>query len=215
MSTIKSLIIPCVEYEYTHEYIANAFWKQSIAKVSSVTLIPYIKGEWVYYIAYINIDCWCDSENAYHFIQKLNDPHKETRLVHHEDYWWSVEQSVNTFAIRDATVQFEPSYYERFIQEEEEEEGEEEELTSLLTEDPFTECRYDYQEMKIKYPICGLYGDRYTVEDAEEHINALIDSARTGAPYNPEEIEHLKEELEQYKAHREWNRRVFETPIYA
>ena len=214
MSSIKSLIIPCVEYEYTHEYIANAFWKQSIARVSSVTLIPYIKGEWVYYIAYINIDCWCDSENAYNFIKKLNNPHKETRLVHYEDNWWSVEQSVNTFAIRDATVQFEPSYYEKFVKEEEEYE-EEEELTSLLTDDSFTECGYDYQEMFLKYPICGLYGDRYTVEDAEELLNALINSARSGLLYNSKVIEHLKEKLEQYKADREWNRRVFETPLYA
>jgi hypothetical protein len=122
MSSIKSLIIPCVEHEYTHEYIANAFWKQRIAKVSSVTLIPYVKGNAIYDIAYINIECWHDSENAYHFIQKLNNPNKETRLVHYEDNWWVVEKSVNMFSIRDATVQFETSYYEKVEEEVEEKE---------------------------------------------------------------------------------------------
>lgn len=145
MSAIKSLIIPCVEYEYTQEYIANAFWKQRIARVSSVTLIPYIKGKWAYYIAYINIDCWCDSEAAYSFIKKLNEPHKETRLVHHEDYWWSVEQSVNTFGIKDATVEFKPSYYERFIQDEEE-------VTSPLTDELMDQyCAQQETEQLAQY----------------------------------------------------------------
>ena len=151
MSTIQSLIIPCVDYSYTQEYVANAFWKQRIARVSSVTLIPYIRGEWIYYIAYINVDRWCDSENAYNFISNLNNPSKETRLVHYEDNWWSVEKSVNTFALKDATVLFEPSYYERFI----------EDAKDAVEED--------------NYPIQGLHSTPYytDIEAEEWHINTL------------------------------------------
>jgi hypothetical protein len=208
-----------VEYEYTHEYIANAFWKQRIAKVSSVTLIPYIKGEWVYYIAYINIECWCDSENAYNFIKKLNDPHKETRLVHHEDNWWSVEQTVNTFAIRDATVSFEPSYYERFIQEDQENQDREdqdedqdedtEELTSVLTE----ETNFDYAHHFASHPICGSNNSRYTITEAEKLIYGLKKEIKnTQFPYSIQrEINKLEEEVKKYRADKEW----FQTAVYA
>ena len=37
MSIITSLVISCVEMHYTAEYIANVFWSQGIAQVSSIT----------------------------------------------------------------------------------------------------------------------------------------------------------------------------------
>lgn len=90
-------MIPCVESQYTQEYIANVFWRQYIAKVSNITLIPYIKNSKnseIYNIAYINIAEWCDSEVAYNFIQRVNNPLKEARIVHKEDNWWVVQ--INT-----------------------------------------------------------------------------------------------------------------------
>ena len=218
MSAIQSLIIPCVDYSYTQEYVANAFWKQRIARVSSVTLIPYIKGEWIYYIAYINVDRWCDSENAYNFIRNLNNPSKETRLVHYEDNWWSVEKSVNTFALKDATVLFEPSYYERFIEDKEEEEEDEEveevedevededEELVWLTDDygrPIT-FKDEYPIVKSEYPIKGLSKQLYTVFEAEGRVNTLTEVLETKIKDEHEkylfraEIEQLQSSLKMF-----------------
>lgn len=84
-------MIQYVEGQYNHEYIANVFWNQNLAKVRSITLIPYLKNSEIYNIAYITIEQWCDSEAAYNFIQRLKNPEREARIVHHEDYWWLVE----------------------------------------------------------------------------------------------------------------------------
>lgn len=114
--SIKSLTINCVESIYTQEYIANTFWKQQIARISSVTLIPFTKNGEKYNIAYINVDQWCDSENAYNFIRYLNNPFKETRLVHHEDNWWPVEINTHNNGSIDVdkyTVHFTSDYFQR------------------------------------------------------------------------------------------------------
>jgi hypothetical protein len=92
--SIKSLMINCVESQYSQEYIANVFWRQNIAKVSTITLIPYLNNSKICRIAYINIAQWCDSEAAYNFIQRLKDSSKEARIVHNDDEWWPVQ--INT-----------------------------------------------------------------------------------------------------------------------
>lgn len=89
--SIHNLMIQYVEGQYNHEYIANVFWVQNLAKVHSITLVPYLKNSEIYNIAYITIEQWCDSEAAYNFIQRLKKPEKEARIVYHEDYWWLVE----------------------------------------------------------------------------------------------------------------------------
>lgn len=92
--SIKSLMIANVESQHTAEYIANVFWNQSIAHVSSITLIPYLKETEVLQLAYIDIEYWCDSEVAYNFLQRLKIPEGEARLVHIADEWWALQ--INT-----------------------------------------------------------------------------------------------------------------------
>ena len=92
--TIKSIMISCVESKYTAEYITDVLWNFHIAKVSSITLIPYLKNNDVFSTAYITIHEWCDREVAYNFIKKLKDPNQEARLNHSDDNWWPVE--INT-----------------------------------------------------------------------------------------------------------------------
>ena len=115
---IKSLMINCIGSQYTAEYIANVFWTQHIAKVSSVTLIPYLKNYEVFSTAYITIHEWCDREVAYNFIQRLKDYTKEARIVHHEDDWWPVEINSHNDGLLDVgayTSKFPLSYYEEDI----------------------------------------------------------------------------------------------------
>ena len=120
--SIKSLIINCVDAEYTQPYIANVFWKQNIAMVNNVTLIPYLKNGITYNIAYVKIEQWCDSELAYNFIQSLKNPLKETRIVHHEDNWWPCELNTHNngdIHVGQYTVTFAASYFLRENPEEE------------------------------------------------------------------------------------------------
>lgn len=159
--SIKSLMIPFVESQYTQEYIANVFWSQYIAKVSMITLIPYIKNSTICSIAYISIAEWCDSEAAYNFIQRLNNPDKETRIVHYEDEWWPI--LLNTHNNGDINVgsytrAFDSSYFVKEVQE------------------PRV---VDEEELEDR-PIKGLKNDYYTVDEALEHLwvlNQQLDTA--------------------------------------
>jgi hypothetical protein len=92
--SIKSLMIANVESQHTAEYIANVFWNQNIAQVSSITLIPYLKETEILQMAYIDIEYWCDSEVAYNFLQRLKVPEGEARVIHFADDWWPVQ--INT-----------------------------------------------------------------------------------------------------------------------
>jgi hypothetical protein len=113
--SIKSLMINCVESQHTAEYIADVFWKQHIAKVSSITLIPYLKNSKIFSTAYITIHAWCDREVAYNFIQRLKDTNKEARIVHSEDNWWPVEINSHNDGMLEVgayTSKFPLTYYE-------------------------------------------------------------------------------------------------------
>jgi hypothetical protein len=167
MSVIKSLMIPCVESQYTQEYIANVFWRQDIAKVSSITLIPYIKNSEIYSVAYINIDEWCATESAYNFIQRLKNPNQEARIVHHDDEWWPIQLNTHNngnIAVGSYTVSFDASYF-------------------VKSEIPTAPCTDDESEHICddeERPIKGLNNDYYTVDEAFEHIwllNKQLDDA--------------------------------------
>lgn len=105
-----------VDCKYTSEYIANVFWKNKLAKVRSITLIPYWKNDQYYNIAYITIAEWCDTETAYNFIARLNDPNKEARCIHHDDDWWTVEINTHNngnLNVGCYTCHFNSVYFER------------------------------------------------------------------------------------------------------
>jgi hypothetical protein len=93
--SITSLMISNAEGVKNSEYIANAFWSQNIAQVSSIVLLPYLKNNKLYQMAYIEIAGWCDSEVAYNFIRRLKVLEGEARLNHNlNEDWWSVQ--INT-----------------------------------------------------------------------------------------------------------------------
>ena len=86
-----SLFIPCIEAQYSAEYIANTLWNQKLAQVSAIVLVPIVISDFTYQKAYIKIARWYDSEIAYNFINRLNNQSIETRIVHRDDDWWPVE----------------------------------------------------------------------------------------------------------------------------
>lgn len=159
--SIKSLLIPCIESQYTQEYIANVFWCQDIAKVSNITLIPYIKHSEIYSIAYINIAEWGANEAAYNFIHRLKNSTKETRIIHHEDSWWSVQ--INTHNNGDIqvgpyTTSFDSNY---FVNERVNEECCIDDENNCLNEED-DDC-----------PIKGINGEYYTIEEALQRLSDL------------------------------------------
>jgi hypothetical protein len=110
----NNLMITCVEKEYTSEYIANVFWNQQLARVKNVTLIAYIRtsDNELYYVAYIDIDQWCDTEAAYNFVNRLKEG-KEPRIVHHDEEWWPVALNThnNGGILPPFTASFNSSYF--------------------------------------------------------------------------------------------------------
>lgn len=194
-------MIPCVESQYTQEYIANVFWRQDIAKVSSITLIPYIKKSEIYSIAYINIAEWCDTEVAFNFIHRLKNEDRECRIIHHNDEWWPVQLNTHNngeINVGNYTVVFDSTYFKRNIVCPEEKEIDSETESCSEIDDEYFKA-YDR-------PIKGLGNDYYSVDEALGHLWALQDKKRElyssiSSQKNKEyveiedEIEHFENEL--------------------
>ncbi len=205
---VKNILINCVESQYTQEYIANVFWRQNIAKVGAITLIPYLKNCEVYNIAYITIDEWCDSEVAYNFIQRLNDNSKEVHIIHHTDDWWLVEINTHNngdIYLENYTVTFMSDYFVRNEEIEEMEDIEDIEdniYSSLSVEDDDlvfsdSECNAFLQEITIK----GIDNEHHRIEDVESHIKSLKFDLESEyrEQLSDEYLDELEKELEYFE----------------
>lgn len=131
MSTVKSIMISHIESQYTHEYIANVFWYQGLARIKKITMIPYLSssGE-TYSTAYILIDSWGETEAAYGFIKRLMDSKKEARIIHYDEEWWAVQVNTHNDGDLDCsiyTVTFDRDYYDAPTEMNTEDEAEEDE----------------------------------------------------------------------------------------
>lgn len=107
---IKSIYIPHIdmrminkklnikEYnigDYIGHYIVDKFSKNNIANIDKIIIEPYklshIKSnKHKFCSAYLRIQSWHDTENAYNFIKRLQNENKETRFIHNMDDWWTV-----------------------------------------------------------------------------------------------------------------------------
>jgi hypothetical protein len=97
-----------VDGRWYHSYVSNVFWFQKVGKVSEVSLIPYVKHDVIAYVCLVKIKEWFDSECAYNFVKRLNDPSREVRLIYSDDDWWSVELNDNLMSSPEVyTVKFE------------------------------------------------------------------------------------------------------------
>jgi hypothetical protein len=166
-------MINCVDSQYTAEYIANVFWRLNLAKVDTITLIPFLKDGTIFNIAYIYIDYWFDREVAYNFIYNLKYGVKEPRLVHYDDEWWPVQfntHNAGNLNVGIYTTKFDISYFEK-------------------------------PEPIKNRPIEGLQNDYFTVEEAKEYLfylnqNNYYDKNN----YINKEIQHLENELRIHEA---------------
>ena len=95
--TIKSIIINKVNTIYTADHIAFTLLIKEICHVSSITLIPQIDDADIYYIAYIDIDSYCDTEAAYEFIHHIKNG---IFTLHHDndpDNLWTFQLNTHNF----------------------------------------------------------------------------------------------------------------------
>jgi hypothetical protein len=199
-------MITNIESQYTAEYIANVFWKQNIAKVSNITLIPYLKDCEIYSVAYITLDQWCDSEAAYNFIQRLKYHVREARIVHNDDNWWPVQVNTHNngnLEVGSYTTWFPSSYFDREIELSSDDEKvacTECDETAVCSDGEYEVDDEEWEEFKQRRPIRGLGNDYYDVEEALSHLwilNENWDYAESEAERKQIETElnHFEREL--------------------
>ena len=107
-----------VNIKYTAEFIANQFWRQHIAKVSSVTFIPIIcrsTGLCKYKHAYITIESYCDTEIAYNFIKRLINNGEANFVFNDDDYWIirPINDNIANIVMERFTSIFTDKYYDK------------------------------------------------------------------------------------------------------
>ena len=174
--SINSLMISNAEGVKNSEYIANAFWSQNIAQVSSIVLLPYLKNNKLCQMAYIEIASWCDSEVAYNFIRRLKVLEGEARINHNlNEDWWAVQINThyNGQPFTDAsTVTFSQKSFVKTV--EEVEDGE------TLTDSEFELDEQSTREESSTY--CGeqyyeepYYGEQYCGEQYYGYNEEFLD----------------------------------------
>ena len=159
--SINSLMISNADVKNS-EYIANAFWNQNIAQVSSIVLLPYLKNNKLCQMAYIEIASWCDSEVAYNFIRRLKVLEGEARLNHNlNEDWWAVQINThyNGQPFTDAsTVTFSQKIFTKTVDEVEDGEVEDGET---LTDSEFELDEQSFREDSFREEYSTYYGEQY------------------------------------------------------
>jgi hypothetical protein len=134
------------------EYIANVFWSQNLAQVSSIVLLPYLKNNKLCQMAYIEIASWCDSEVAYNFIRRLKVLEGEARLNHNlNEDWWAVQINThyNGQPFTDAsTVTFSQKNFVKTVDEVEDGET-------------LTDSEFELDEQSTREESSSYYGEQY------------------------------------------------------
>jgi hypothetical protein len=92
---IKSIVISGIPIKYTHNFIAELFWNRKIAQISSINSLPYFDGEHVYQRSYITFERFRAYEEAYCFIESLNDKTTPTCIQISWTERWQVNNNEN------------------------------------------------------------------------------------------------------------------------
>jgi hypothetical protein len=92
MSSVRniSLYIPRVFSNFTKKYIAEAFEKIFIGKVSKIDFVAKMYNGTVYNSACIHFEYWYDNVAALNFQNRVLDPNQEARLIYDEPWYWIV-----------------------------------------------------------------------------------------------------------------------------
>jgi hypothetical protein len=165
----KRIMIRDLESQYNAEYIANVFWSKCIARVSSITLIPYIIDDKITNTAYVEIDSFCETEEGRNCAKALTlcdgmmfghaVPEEENIWVFEPNTHYQGELCVGSFTTKFAADFFEPK----------------EAKSQQVDEDEESYCmdEEEAEEFERRYPIRGLDGVYYDFEGALEHLWVL------------------------------------------
>lgn len=90
-ATDLSVFIPYVFPNVSKERIAAAFESNTLGIVDRVDLVAKIDANGKYYnYAFVHFSHWCNNEHASRFLEKLEDPSKQARLVYDDPWYWIV-----------------------------------------------------------------------------------------------------------------------------
>lgn len=162
--SFKSIMIHNVKPEYTAKYIASIMLTREIAKISSITLIPQMTNKDIYYVAYIDIDSYCDTEEAYNFIKNL----KSSSFTFYHDNNKSDDDvwvfDINTHNSGGLCV----GTYTTNIYYDENETNKDHNNGSTVSN-----CDEELEDLERLRPIQGIGIDRYSVDEALIHLHFL------------------------------------------
>ena len=191
---ISSIIISGITEGYTSEYIANVLWKQGLAQVSRITMLPYLDHEsnTICFTAYADIQEWADTEAAFNFIKRL-DKTFVARIVHNDDDSWHVRITTRYNANHNVhlyayATNFNTQYFSPF------EKGEENTLREKMEDEELQPLKRLYQtatqELEEEYEeeLEDEYEEELEDED-EDYCQEMEDIL-----YDIEEHERLTEE---------------------
>jgi hypothetical protein len=113
----KRIMIRDLESQYNAEYIANVFWGKCIARVSSITLIPYIIDDKITNTAYVEIDSFCETEEGRNCAKAMTfcDGMMIGHATPNEDNIWVIEPNTHypgELCVGNFTTKFAADFFE-------------------------------------------------------------------------------------------------------
>jgi hypothetical protein len=175
-------MIRAIDTKYTAEYIANVLWSKDIGKVSSITLIPQIINGKILNTAYITVASFTESIMAYELIIRMKSEAVEIIHDYEEESWFLERNTHNSgdICVGSYTTKFDDSFF--YIEDNNDE----------YDEEPFEE---------IERPIKDMYGQKYSVREAEKYIEWLKNCKDdTDKNLRDEELIYLENELNIHKS---------------
>ena len=156
MSPIKSILISNI-MPVPAESIAQDLFDKEIAKVSKITIQPYLNGDTVMSYAYVLIKEWCDTEAAYDFIQQLTYGPIYWQYADYEP--WLVQ--INTHNDGDLDIYPYTVYFNQLVFYESEHEYEEEHEYE-------SEHEYEEEEEEVRLNTLKKYTRAYNKKYTED-----------------------------------------------
>jgi len=155
-------MITDVNVKYTAKYIADVMLTREIAKVNSITLIPQMTNTYISNIAYIDIESYCDTEEAYNFITNLKSGSLAFYHIDNNtdnDVWIIQMNTHNSGGLCVGTF---TTYFNY------------DEINTDHNNDSI-ESNFDeeLEESVRQRPIQGIGMDRYSVDEALNHLHFL------------------------------------------
>jgi hypothetical protein len=90
-NTDLSVFIPYVFPNVTKDRIAAAFESNSLGLVDRIDLVSKTDANGKFYnYAFVHFSHWFDNDHAARFLERLDDPTRQARLVYDDPWYWIV-----------------------------------------------------------------------------------------------------------------------------